>query len=53
MASYTDLPLTRPLEDSPWPTVPVPNLALHSFTFSAVKLDALVLALEVSVEGSI
>ena len=53
MASYTDLPVTRPLEESPWPTVPVANLAVHSLTFSSVRLDALVLAFEVRVEGSI
>lgn len=34
-------------------TVPTPNLDVHSLTFSSVKLEALVLALDVRVEGSI
>ena len=51
IAVLTVPPVTKPL--SPSATEPVPNLAVHSFTFSSVKLDALVLALVASLVSTV
>ena len=51
IAVLTVPPVTRPV--LPSVTVPVPNFSLHFLASSEVMLEALVLALEVRVEGSI